>query len=119
MPQLQHLILLTLGMEIDPTDPPIPLIETNIIKTLETRPRDRLHAVIRDQEVLFPAHEDVLTLLVVFQREGGVFGGFGEGPPGGEARPVLQVDFFGRVPGRVGGFEEVLCADYFAFEEGC
>jgi hypothetical protein len=26
--------------------------------------------VVRNQEVLFPAHEDVLTLLIVLQREG-------------------------------------------------
>lgn len=117
MLQIQLLILLTLRMEINPTNTPINLIKTNVIKPLETGARDRLDAVVRHEEVLFPAHEDVLALLVVFQREGGRFGGFGERAPGWEARPVLQVDFFGGAPGGVGGFEEVFGADDFAFEE--
>ena len=119
MLQIQLLILLALGMEVNPTNTPITLIKTNIIKPFETGARDRLDAVVRHKEVLFPAHEDVLALLVVLERERRrFFGRFGQGPPGGEARPVLQVDFFRRAPGGVGGFEEVFGADDFAFEEG-
>lgn len=117
MLQIQLLILLTLRMEINPTNTPINLIKTNVVKTLETRTRDRLHAVVRHKEVLFPAHEDMLALLVIFQREGGRFGGFGKRAPGREARPVLEVDFFRGAPGGVCGFEEVFGADDFAFEE--
>ena len=104
-------------MEINPTDTPINLIETNVIKALETRARDRLDAVVGYEEVFFPAHEDVLALLVVLEREGRRFGRFGQRAPGREARPVLQVDFFRGAPGGVGGFEEVFWADDFAFEE--
>jgi hypothetical protein len=121
MLQIQLLILFTLGMEINPTNTAIPLTKTNVIKPLETRARDRFHAVVRHEEVFFPAHENMLPLLVVLQRERGRgFGGrFRQRAPGGEARPVLQVDFFRGAPGGVGGFEEVFGADYFAFEEGC
>lgn len=63
----------------------------------------------------------MFAVQVVFESEGGRGGfcGFGEGAPGGEARPVLEVDFFAAVPGGVESAEEVFGADYFAFEEGC
>lgn len=32
---------------------------------------------------------------------------------------MLKVDFLAGAPGRVGGFEEVFGANYFAFEECC
>jgi hypothetical protein len=118
MLQIQLLILLALRMEINPTNTAIHLIKTNVIKPLETRARDCFHAVVRHEEILFPAHENVLALLVVLQRERGRFGGFGQGAPGWEARPVLQVDFFRGAPRGVRGFEEVFGADDFAFEEG-
>jgi hypothetical protein len=77
MLQIQLLILLTLRMEINPTDAPIALVEANVIKSLETGARDRLDAVVRHEEVFFPSHKDVLALLVVFECEGRRFGGFG------------------------------------------
>ena len=117
MLQIQLLILLALRMEINPTDTPIPLIKTNIIKPFKTRARNGFHAMVGDEEVFFPAHEDVLALLVVFEREGRRFGRFCQRTPGWEPRPVLQIDFFRGAPGGVGGFEEVFGADDFAFEE--
>jgi hypothetical protein len=117
MLQIQLLILLTLRMEINPTNTSINLIKANVIKTLETRARDRLHAVVRHEEVFFPAHENVFALLVVFERERRRFGGFGQRAPGREACPVLEVDFLRGTPGRVCGFEEVFGADNFAFKE--
>ena len=138
MLELQLLILLALGMVVDPAHRPAALVKTDIVETLETCSRDGFDAVVGHEEVLFPAHEEVLSLLVIFQREirgggggrvrgwsccGFVRGGccscgaFGQGSPGGEAGPVLQVDFLAAPPGGVGGFEEVLGADYLAFEE--
>jgi hypothetical protein len=117
MLQIQLLILLTLRMEINPTNTPIDLIKANIIKPFKTSARDGLDAVVRHEEVFFPAHENVLALLVVFQRERGRFGGFCQWAPGWEACPVLKVDFFRGAPGGVCGFEEVFGADDFAFEE--
>jgi hypothetical protein len=89
MLQIQLLILLTLRMEVNPTNTPINLIETDVIKPLETRARNSLHAMIRHEEVFFPAHEDVFALLVILQREGGRFGGFSQRAPGREACPML------------------------------
>jgi len=115
--QIQLLILLTLRVEINPTDTPINLIKTNVVKPFKAGACDRLDAVVRHEEVFFPAHEDVLALLVVFEREGRRFGRFCQRTPGWEPRPVLQIDFFRGAPGGVGGFEEVFGADDFAFEE--
>lgn len=77
--------------------------------------------MVRHQKVLLPPHEEVLALEVVFEGEGAGARarGFGQGAEGGEAGPVLEVDFLAAVPGGVGGAEEVLGADDFAFEEGC
>lgn len=76
--------------------------------------------MIRHEEIFFPAHEEVFAIEVVFEGEvGGGFGAAGEGFEGGEAGPVLEVDFFAAVPGGVRGAEGVLWADYFAREEGC
>ena len=67
--QIQLLILLTLRMEINPTDTPVNLIKTDVVEPLEAGACDRLDAVIWHEEVFFPAHEDVLALLVVLERE--------------------------------------------------
>lgn len=117
MLQIQLLILLALRMEINPTNAPINLIKAYIVKSLETGARDCLDAVVWHQEVFFPAHKDVLALLVIFQCEGGRFRGFGKRAPGRESRPVLEVDFFRGAPGRMCGFEKVFGANDFAFEE--
>ena len=108
-------------MKVNPTHTPHPLIETNIIKPLKTRAANTLHPMIGDEEVLLPAHKQVLPGEVVGEGEGcgGGFGGAGEGAEGGEAGPVLQVDFLAAVPGRVGGAEEVFGADDLGGEEGC
>ena len=117
MLQIQLLILLALRVEINPTDTPVNLIKTDVIEPFEAGARDRLDAVVWHEEVFFPAHEDVLALLVVLERKRGRFGRFGQRSPGWEARPMLKVDFFRGAPGGVCGFEEVFGADDFAFEE--
>ena len=76
MLQVQLLVLLTFGVEVDPTDTAIALVEANVIEALEARTRNRLHAVVGHKEVLFPAHKDMFALLVVLQRERGRFGRF-------------------------------------------
>lgn len=119
MLQIQLLILLALGMEVNAAHTAVTLIKTNIVKPFEARARDRFHAVIRDQEVFFPAHEEMVACEMVFECEGGRVGLCGprEGTPGGKARPVLEVDLLGGIPGRVRGPEEMFGADDFAFEE--
>ena len=98
MSQLQLLILLTLRMEVYPADLTLPLIKTYIVEPLETRSRDRPDPMVRHEEVLLPSHEDVIALRVILEREVGRLGRFGQWPPGGEARPVLEVDFLGGSP---------------------
>lgn len=72
--QIQLLILLALGVEVNPTDTPVALVEADVVEALETRARDRLDPVVGHEKVLFPAHENVLALLVVFEGERGRFG---------------------------------------------
>lgn len=117
MLQLQLLILFALGVEVDPAHTAGALVETDVVEPFKTRTRDGLDPVVRDQEVFFPAHEQMFPLLVVFEREVGGFGRLGKRSPGGEASPVLQINLFGAAPGRVRGFEEVFRADDLAFEE--
>ena len=75
MLQIQLLILLTLRVEIDPTNTAVALIEADVVEPLEAGSRDGFHTVVRHEEVFFPAHEDVFALLVVFQRKRRRFGG--------------------------------------------
>jgi hypothetical protein len=70
MLQIQLLILFTLGMEVDPTDAAVALVEANVIEPFEACTIDCLDAVVGNQEVLFPAHENVFALLVVLQCKG-------------------------------------------------
>ena len=71
MLQVQLLVLLTFGVEIDATDTAVALVEANVVETLEARTRNRLNAMVGHQEVFFPAHENMLALLIILQREGG------------------------------------------------
>jgi len=110
--------LLALGMEVNPAHGPCHLIETDIVKSLETGAHDLTHAVVRHQKRLFPAHEDVFALRVVLVVEVWFLGRFGQRAPGGKAGPVLHVGFVGGAPGCVAGLEGVFGADDFAFEVG-
>lgn len=49
-------------MEIDAVNLSPHLVETNIVKSLEARARDGAHPMVRHEEVLLPAHKDVLVL---------------------------------------------------------
>lgn len=118
MLQLQLLKLLTLGMEVNPADIAADLIKADIIKAFETRAVDLTHAMVRDQEGFFPAHEDVFSLREVLVVEIGLFGLFAQLPPCGKPVPVLHVGFVGCAPGGVAGLEGVFGADYFAVEVG-
>ena len=105
-------------MEVYPTDSSIDLIKTDIIEPLEARPTNLPHPVVRDQERLLPAHEHVLALRKVLVVEIRFLGGVLEGPPGGEAGPVLHVALVGGAPGGVPGLEGVFAADDLTFEVG-
>ena len=104
-------------MVINPIDSPLHLVEANIIKPLEARARDLPNPMIRHQKLFLPPHEHVLAVGAVLVVEVWFFGLFGEGPPGGEAGPVLHVFFVTGAPVVVSGLEGVFRADYFAFKE--
>lgn len=105
-------------MEVYPTNGPIDLVETDVIKPLEAGPTNLPHPVVRDEERLLPAHEHVLALREVLVVEIRFLGSVLEGPPGGEASPVLHIRLVGGTPGGVAGLERVFPADDFAFEVG-
>lgn len=118
MLQLQLLKLLTLRMEVDAVDIARDLVEADVVEALEAGARDLAHAVVGHEEGFLPAHEDVLALGGILEVEVGLLGLFGEGPPGGEAGPVLHVGLVGGAPGGVARLEGIFGADDFAFEEG-
>lgn len=85
-------ILLALRVEVDPAHGSFTLVEADVVEALKTRAADGAHAVVRHQEVFFPAHKDVLTLRQVRDVEIALPSLFLEGSEGFEFRPVLQVD---------------------------
>lgn len=111
--------LLTLGMEVDPADGAVHLVETDVVEAFEACAVDLPHPVVRDKEGLLPSHEDVFALVEVLQVEVFFLGVTREGSEGREARPVLHIGSVGRAPGGVLGAEGVVRTDDFAFEIGC
>jgi hypothetical protein len=73
--------------------------------------------MIRDQEVFFPPHEDVLPLREVAVRKVWSFGLFSQRTPGVEPGPVAHIGFLRRAPCLVPGFECIFGSDDLAFEE--
>lgn len=111
-------VLLAIRMEINPIDRPGHLVEAYIIKSLETRPADLCDPMIRHQKFLFPSHKHVFAVRGILVVEVGLLSLFGEGPPGGEARPVLHIFLVAGAPVVVAGLEGVFGADDLAFEKG-
>ena len=61
-------LLLAFGVEIYPAHLALPLVEANVVKPFETGAVEGGHAVVGHEEVLLPAHEDVLALREVWYR---------------------------------------------------
>lgn len=104
-------------MEIYSTHTTFNLVEAYIIETFKACAGDSLYAMVGDEKVLFPSHEEVLTLCIIFKREVGGFRALSKRAPGWKARPMLQINFFRRTPGRMCRSEEVLGPNYFTFKE--
>ena len=111
-------LLFTLGMEINAADRAPRLVETDVIEPLETRPGYRAHAVVGDEEIFLPPHEDVFPLGKVLVAEIGPSRLPRERAPGWEAVPVLHVDLLVGAPFGVAGLKCVFVSDDFAFDEG-
>lgn len=71
MLQLQLLIFLTLGMEVDTADSAIALVEADVVEALEAGACYRFDSMVWHQEILLPPHEQVLSLEEVLQCEVG------------------------------------------------
>ena len=110
-------LLLALGVKVYALDAARDLVEGDVVEPFEAGSADGLYSVVWNQEVLFPAHEQVLLLHPVFGD--GIWSrrGFG-GLVGWEPRPVLPVDLLVRAPLRMLRYEVVLVADDLAFEVG-
>lgn len=105
-------------MKVNATDSSFYLIETDIVEPLETRSGYLPHPMIRYEEILLPAHEQMFTLRIVSVCEVSFLGLFGEGSPRLEPRPVLHIGFFVGAPGFVLCLKCVFCANDFSFEKG-
>jgi hypothetical protein len=110
-------LLLALGVKVYALDAARDLVEGYVVEPFEAGSADGLYSVVWDQEVLFPAHEEVLLLHPVFGH--GIWSrrGFG-GLVGWEPCPVLPVDLLVGSPFGVLCYEIVLVADDLAFEVG-
>ena len=67
-------IPLALCMKIDTANRPLHLVETNVVKSLKAGARNRPHPMIRDEKILLPTHEHVLTLRKIAVSEIGSLG---------------------------------------------
>lgn len=123
MSQFQLLKLLTFGMEINAADRATALVEADVVETFETRSCDSFDAMVGDEKVFFPPHEEMLALIEAIHvcRAGG--GRFErrlcERAPRGESCPVLHINLFRGSPRWMICAEEVFGADDLALEECC
>lgn len=104
-------------MEIDPAYGSFHLIEADIVKALKTGSGNCPHPMIRDQKVLFPPHEDMLTLRKVSVREIRFLGLLRERPPGRKSGPMMHIGLFCSTPRLMARLEGMFGADDFPFEE--
>lgn len=111
---------LALAVEINAIDLPLDLIKTDIVKPLEARATYGSHSVIGDEEMLFPAHEDMLALGNVLYHNCGtptcLLGVWSEGR---ELGPVGQVGLVVGPPALVFCHEAILVPNDLALEVRC
>lgn len=114
-----NLLFIRLMVVIYPSNAPLDLVETNVIKTLEARPGNLFYPMVRYQKFLFPAHEHVLAVCTVFVVEICRFLClFCKWPPRWETCPVFHVFSVRGPPIWMPSLEGVLRANYFPFEIG-
>lgn len=104
-------------MKIYPADGPFNLVKADIVEPFEARSGDSSHAMIRDEEVFLPSHEDVFSLSEIAVGEVGSLGLFSQRTPGREPCPVTHVCTLRCAPFFVAGLEGVFGSDDFSFEE--
>ena len=110
--------LLAFRMKVYPAHLPLELVEANVVEALKARSSDGSHAVVRNQEVLFPAHEDVLSLRDVMYSNASLSSLLVKRSKGAELAPVAHVRLVAGSPVFVQRLETILGANDLALEEG-
>lgn len=105
-------------MEIDTANAAHLLVKADVVEALEAGAVDSAHPVVGDEEVLLPAHEDVLLVVQVWDVHGSLSGALGVGPERRELVPVIQVNLLTGAPVMVVRDEVVLGPDDLALEVG-
>lgn len=108
--------LLALSVEVYSLDAAGDLVEADVIKSLETRTIYGFDAMVRNQEILLPAHKEMFLLHPVLGHQLWPRRVFGERLVGRESTPVLPVDLLIRAPFRMLCDECIFAANYFTFK---
>lgn len=118
---MRHFYLpLALAVEINAVDLPLYLIKTDIVKPLKARATDGSHPMIRDEEMLLPAHKDMLALgNVLYHHCGTSTCLFRVRSEGRELGPVGQIGLIVGPPALVFCHEAILVPNDFALEVRC
>ena len=117
--------LLAFRVEIDTTDLPFYLVETDVIKPLEASTLNVALLMVRDQKVLLPPHEYMLLIVprLIIERvfKGHIsFGMRRQLSPSRKSKPMLEVDLVACAPTWIHSLEGVSLvrtSHYFACEE--
>lgn len=85
-------------MKVDTTNSTLNLVETYVVKALETRTTYGPDSMIRDQEVFLPPHKYVFSLSQLRNMHLPLFHALQEWSESRELGPMLYVDFISRAP---------------------
>lgn len=85
-------------MKVNAGNGSLDLVKTDIVEPLEAGAGYCAHAMIGDEKVLLPAHEDVIALGEIPIGEIRFFGLSSQRAPCREPGPVVHVCFLGRTP---------------------
>ena len=106
-------------MEVNPGHRSFDLVEADVVKALETCARYCSHAMIGNEEIFLPPHENVLTLCKIPVGKIWSLCLPGQWTPCWESCPMVHICFLGRSPRFMVRFESVFGADDLSLEECC
>lgn len=109
-------ILFAFRVEVDSTHFALDLVEADIVEALKAGPGDRAYAVVRDEEMLLPTHENVLPLRNITDHHRALARLLLEWAEGVELAPMAEIDLVGGAPALVAGDEAIFGANDFALK---
>ena len=109
-------VLLAAAVEVNPTNLPADLVETDVVETFEARPVDCPHPVVWHEEVFLPAHKDELLVRHIHGDIAALARLLLIGSEGRELGPVREINLVCCAPRWVLGHEAVVRADDLAFK---